>query len=175
MLSYGLCTLFQLLTGESANNTKIFPAFFLLFRAAPGRTWHMEVPRLGVESELQLLACTTATAKQDLSRVCNLHHSSWQHQTLNPLSEARDWTHILMDTSWVCYHWATTGTAIFPVLGGILWSIQKFNFDDIQVSNFLSVAYAFGVKSRKPLLRLMSGNVIPVFFFNFMYFLNFLL
>ena len=28
---------------------------------------HMEVPRLGVELELQLLACTTATAMPDLS------------------------------------------------------------------------------------------------------------
>ena len=33
---------------------------------------HMEVPRLGVESELQLLAHTAATATRDLSRVCNL-------------------------------------------------------------------------------------------------------
>ena len=30
---------------------------------------HMEVPRLGVESELQLLAYTTASATQDLSRI----------------------------------------------------------------------------------------------------------
>ena len=40
---------------------------------------HMEVPRLGVESELQLPAYTTATAMPDLSRVYNLHHSSRQH------------------------------------------------------------------------------------------------
>ena len=33
----------------------------------------MEVPGLGVESELQLPAYTTATATQDLSRVCDLH------------------------------------------------------------------------------------------------------
>jgi len=58
----------------------------------------MEIPRLGVESELQLLACTTATAMPDLSRICNLHHSSRQRWILNPLSEARDQTHILMDT-----------------------------------------------------------------------------
>ena len=37
----------------------------------------MEVPRLGVESEPQLAAYTTATATLDLSHVCNLHHSSW--------------------------------------------------------------------------------------------------
>ena len=30
---------------------------------------HMEVPRLGVELELQLLAYTTATATQDLSHI----------------------------------------------------------------------------------------------------------
>ena len=50
----------------------------------------MEVPRLGVESELQLLAYTTATETPDPSHVCDLHHSSWQHGILNPLSEARD-------------------------------------------------------------------------------------
>ena len=37
---------------------------------------HMEVPRLGVESQLQLLAGTTATATPDLSCVCDLHHGS---------------------------------------------------------------------------------------------------
>ena len=59
----------------------------------------MEVPRLGVKLELQLLVCATATATQDPSHVCNLHHSSRQCRILNPLSEARDPTHILMDAS----------------------------------------------------------------------------
>ena len=49
--------------------------------------------------ELQLPTYTTAIATQDLSHICDLHHSSWQHQILNPLNEARDWTCILMDTS----------------------------------------------------------------------------
>ena len=60
---------------------------------------HMEVPRLGFESELQLPAYATATAMQDPSRICNLHHSSWQHLIPNPLSKARDQTRIFMDTS----------------------------------------------------------------------------
>jgi len=60
---------------------------------------HMEVPRLGVESELQLPAYTTAMATPDPSHICELHHSSWQHWSLNPLSEARDPSHVLMDTS----------------------------------------------------------------------------
>ena len=38
--------------------------------------WHMEVPRLGVESELQLPAYTAATATSDLSCVCDLHHTA---------------------------------------------------------------------------------------------------
>ena len=70
----------------------------------------MEVSRLGVESELQLPAYTTATAVWDLCYVCDLYHSSQQRWILNPLMEARDWTCILMDTSLVPYHWATTGT-----------------------------------------------------------------
>ena len=43
-----------------------------------------------VESELQLLAYTTATVMLYPSRMCDLHHSSQHHQILNPLSEARD-------------------------------------------------------------------------------------
>ena len=70
----------------------------------------MEVPRLGVELELQLPAYTTATATRILSRVCDLHHSSQQHWIPDPLIKARDQTHILVDTSWIHYHWATMGT-----------------------------------------------------------------
>ena len=65
--------------------------------------WHMEVPGLGVKSELQLLAYITATAMPDLSCICDLHHSSQQHHTLNPLNEARDRTRVLMDTSQIHY------------------------------------------------------------------------
>jgi len=48
--------------------------------------------------ELQLPAYI-ATAVQDPSCVCDLHHSSQQHQILNPLNEARDRTCVLMDAS----------------------------------------------------------------------------
>ena len=60
---------------------------------------HMEVPRLGFESELQLPAYATATATQDPSHICNLHYSSWQWQIPDPLSEARNWTHIFLATN----------------------------------------------------------------------------
>ena len=63
----------------------------------------MEVPRLGVELELQLPAYATATATVDPSCVCDLNHRSRQCRIFNPLSETRDGTHILVDTSWVHY------------------------------------------------------------------------
>jgi len=64
----------------------------------------MEVPRLGIELELQLPAYTTATPTRDLSHICDLHHSSQQCQILKPLSKAMDQTCILMDSSQVRYH-----------------------------------------------------------------------
>ena len=65
---------------------------------------------VGVESKLQLPTYTTVTARQDPSRICNLHHSSWQRQILNPLSEARDRTQNLMVTTQICFWCATIGT-----------------------------------------------------------------
>ena len=54
--------------------------FFFLVSLGP-QPWHMEVvPKLGVESQLQLQAYATATEIPDLS----LHHSSWQSQIFNP-------------------------------------------------------------------------------------------
>ena len=62
---------------------------------------HMEVPRLGVETELQLLVYTIATATPDLSHLCDLCSSLWQRRILNPRSKTRDWICIFMDSSWV--------------------------------------------------------------------------
>ena len=64
---------------------------------------HMEVPRLRGESELQLPAYTTATAMRDPNHICSLHHSSRQRGILNPLSEARNPSRILMVTTGVPY------------------------------------------------------------------------
>ena len=71
---------------------------------------YMEVLRLGVKLELQLPAYTTTTATPDLSRVCDLHHSPWQHWILNPLSEARDQTRNLMVNSGIHFHCVRMGT-----------------------------------------------------------------
>ena len=73
----------------------IFNPFFPPFLGLHSQ--HMGVTRLGVELELYLLAYATATSTPNPSYVCNLHHSSWQHQILiNPLSEARDRTRNFM-------------------------------------------------------------------------------
>ena len=74
---------------------------FFFFAFSGPQLQHVEVPRLGVKSELQLPPYATAIETQDLSRFCDLHHSSWQCQILKPLSKARDRTCILMDTSWI--------------------------------------------------------------------------
>ena len=68
---------------------KVWSRPLLFFFLGP-HPWHMEVPRLGVKSELQLPAYATATTTLGLSHVCYLHHSSWQPWILNLLIEARD-------------------------------------------------------------------------------------
>ena len=61
--------------------------------------WHKEVLMLGVILKLQLLAYTISTAefKTHLWPTPQLTDM----QVLNPLSKARDQTHILMETRWV--------------------------------------------------------------------------
>ena len=107
----------------------VFVCLFCLFRTAPQ---HMEVHRLGVESELWLPAYTTGTVMQDPSCICDRHHSSRQHQILDPLSEAGDQSPILIDTSWVHYHWATLGAPdlFFSIyfFFGLAHGTQKFHW-----------------------------------------------
>ena len=81
-------------SGNSSSLLFLFHFFFL----GPD-LWHMEVPRLGAESELQVPAYTTATVTVDQSQMCDLCFTLWQLGILNPLSEARDQTCILMGTT----------------------------------------------------------------------------
>ena len=91
-------------------DTHSFFSFCLFLGLHP---WHMEVPRLGVQSELQLLAYARATAMPYLSLVCDLQHSSQQHWILNPLNGARDRTLKLMVPSWIHSRCTMVGTPTF--------------------------------------------------------------
>ena len=63
----------------------MFVSFFFFCFLGP-HPRHMEVPRLGVQSELELLAYTTVTATRDPSHICD---NLQQHWILDPLGEAR--------------------------------------------------------------------------------------
>ena len=83
---------FNIAKNKMQQNFNFFFFFFWSFCLLRPHLWHMEVPGVGVQLELQPLAYTRAIATRDPSRVCDLHHSSRQHRILNPLSEARDGT-----------------------------------------------------------------------------------
>uniref|UniRef100_A0A8D1V9S5 Phosphodiesterase n=1 Tax=Sus scrofa TaxID=9823 RepID=A0A8D1V9S5_PIG len=85
----------------------------------------------GFELELQLPTCATGIAMPDLSLGCDLHHSSWQSQILNPPSKARDQTQILKDTSQVGFidyivHplWETWADLVHPDAQEILDTLE---------------------------------------------------
>ena len=86
---------------------KSFFFFFFFFFFFWPHLLHMEFSRLGVKSELQLPAYTTATS--DPNHICDLHHNSWQFQIFNPLSEARDRIRHLMVLSWIHFLCTTMG------------------------------------------------------------------
>ena len=72
--------------------------FFFLFRAAPVAYGSFQVrgPIRAAAAGLHHRRTTW-----DLSRICNLHHSSWKCWIPDPLRKARDRTHILMDARFV--------------------------------------------------------------------------
>ena len=115
---------------------------FLFFFSFGLYLWYMEVPRIGVKSELQPPAYTTAIATWAPTCDCNLHHSSLQRWILNPLSEARDQTHILMDTSWVHYSWAMKGIpSLFTLFFMCSLSDQLFPSLDLRLLIHLKMLY----------------------------------
>ena len=81
---------------------------------------HMKVPRLEVQSELQLPAYTTAIATCDPSHIFDLYHSSRQCQILNPLREARDRTRNLTVPSQIHFHCTTMGIPFYSLFTATL-------------------------------------------------------
>ena len=136
----------------------------------------MEVPRLGVELELQLPAYMTATEMWDLSCVCDLHHNSHNAGSQTHwVREARDRTCILMDTRWIHFHCATTGTPSIVIFKFETWKyLPKFlklnNAQEIfPTFLFLLIIYIY-IKSPGKLMRFE-----PLYFSFFLFLLATLL
>ena len=82
--------------------------FFFLFRSSPveyGSSQAMGWIKAAAE------AYATATATPNLNCICDLCCSLYQHWILNPLSDARDQTHILIGVSWVLNLLSHTGNS----------------------------------------------------------------
>ena len=73
--------------------------FVLLFRATP-----MAYGGSQTRGRIGAVAAGLHHSQSIVGSKSNLHHSSWQWWILNPLMEARDQTHILMDTNWIRFH-----------------------------------------------------------------------
>ena len=58
---------------------------------------------------------------------CDVQFGAQKCWILNPLREARDWTHVLTDTSRVRYHWATMGTPQLSFLSILGLQIQQIS------------------------------------------------
>ena len=69
--------------------------------------WHVEVPRLEVKLELHPLSHSNSGSEPRLQPYTTAH---WQRWILNPLSEARNQTCVLMDASLIRFRWAMLGT-----------------------------------------------------------------
>ena len=65
---------------------------------------------------MEVRSYATATAMPDPNCICDLHHHLQQRQILNPLSKARDGTHVFMDTSQVLNTLNHNGNSNFPMI-----------------------------------------------------------
>ena len=100
-----------------------------------------------------------ATAMQDPSYLCDLHHSSWPCQVLNPLSKAREQTHSLMESSWVlnlpghggnsCTDFKTRCMRVHSVTGTIKPWQHEFEPLKLRVWQSVSSGYFFVFRMKK--------------------------
>ena len=125
---------------------KWISAFFFFFFSWPN-SWHMEVLRLGVKSEPQLLACATATL-----------HLSWTATYATALGNVRFLTHwvrpgIKPSSLWILVRfltlWATIGT---PDL--------CFLTQSLQMKRFLQFAFKPAFPFRKHIISNLFNSLI---------------
>ena len=83
-----------------------FLSFFFSFQGQTLSIW-----RFPGQGSIGATAASLHTATQDLSHVCDLHHSSPQHPIFNPLSKARNQTCNLMAPNKIRFRRITMETA----------------------------------------------------------------
>ena len=113
----------------------ILPTIFVCVWGGRQYLQHTEVSRLGVQLELQLQAYTTATATQGPSCICDLHCIWQQCPILNPLSKARDRTHIFMDTSWILHLLSHNGNSCTTYFIQGTWASPDFSIHGDPATN----------------------------------------
>ena len=84
-----------------------FFSFFFFFVFLGPNSRHVEIPSLGVESEL--LPIPQPHQQQWGIPVMSVTYTT-AHKNARSLTHGVELTRVLMDTSWVRYHWATRGT-----------------------------------------------------------------
>ena len=92
-------------SGVASLSKPVFPFLFFFscfFKVLPEAYGSSQARGL-IGATASAYTTATTTAMPDSSRVCDVYHSSQQRRIPDPLSEARDWTRILVDTSWICF------------------------------------------------------------------------
>ena len=131
----------------------------------------MEVPGLGVNLELQLPAYTTAIVMWELSHIFDLQGSLQQHQILNPPSNARDWPHILMDTTWVLNLLShSRNPCLFFVVENFLFFEFHFGIFLLAVSSSLILSGLVRIQSMNELIKCIFHFCWYVADFNIFFF-----
>ena len=112
-----------------------FFLFFLLFRTTPmaygssqARGW-IRAPAASLRPQTQQHGIRAVSATDSIA------HSN--AGSFNPQSEATEQTHVLMDTSWVCYHWAKMGTLVLFLTSRFNPSVGVFMDNVVMKSLFL--------------------------------------
>ena len=95
------------------------------------------------------------------SSICKLHHSSWQRRILNPLSEARDGTRILIDSSRIRFHCVTMGNSFLPTFLTFKSALRKQRQDNNSIS---SLQLKRGIKQHFYSIYYVAGTVTGMFF-----------
>ena len=103
---------------------ELFFFFFSFFRAATV-AYGSSQARDTIRATAASLHQTTET--QDLSHVCDLHHSLHQCRVLNPLNEARDRTRVLTDASRIhfCCTMMRTPELSFFNASSLQWTFSR--------------------------------------------------